>query len=71
MPQKLPDKYTDPDGYEHEQARRMRAARKDREAYDVAWNAAWARLAGSTAMGQPACGSYHNFLHEHERSTSI
>ena len=30
-----------------------------------------ARLAGSTAMGQPACGSCRNFLHEHERSTSV
>jgi hypothetical protein len=35
MPQKLPDKYSDPDGYEDEQARRTRAARNNREAYDL------------------------------------
>jgi hypothetical protein len=41
MAQKLPDKYANPDGYEDEQARRMRAARLEREAYDASWNAAW------------------------------
>jgi hypothetical protein len=41
VPEKLPDKYTDPERYEQEQARRMRAVREEREAYDAARNAAW------------------------------
>jgi hypothetical protein len=41
MREKLPDKHTDPERYEQEQARRMRADREERAAYEVAWNAAW------------------------------
>jgi hypothetical protein len=37
MRKTLPDKYSDPEGYEAEQARRMRAARLRREAHDRRW----------------------------------
>jgi hypothetical protein len=40
MPKKLLDKYTDPEGYEEEQARRMRARRLRDEAYDRRWRRA-------------------------------
>jgi hypothetical protein len=38
MRQTLPDKYSDPEGYEAEQARRMRADRLRREAYEHSWH---------------------------------
>jgi hypothetical protein len=36
-----PADWEDPDRYEAQGARRARAAREEREAYDAAWNAAW------------------------------
>jgi len=41
MPRKLPDKYTDPEGYADEQAQRMRTARLRDEAYRRRWRRVW------------------------------
>jgi hypothetical protein len=42
MPQKLPDKYTDPERYAEAQAQRMRHARLRRERYELSRRRVWA-----------------------------